>query len=428
MGFELSIQQRPMLELRPTAALVAYAQLLVVSAGELEGLIERELRENPALERADPPAPARLPPAGVTAEPREPADEPADEPGLLARLSLEARASLPQRDHAVLEFLLGSIDDRGFLTLDPAVIARVVGAPGERVEAVHALVRALGPVGFASRDIRDCLDTQLECLDADPRLIAIARRLVAGSLGDLAAGRYGVLARRLGVDRAHVVAARDLIRRRLRPFPVLDAPLRGARHEAPSAPDVVIALDPDDPGELRIELTEERLGALRVSPAYDGSGVGAAAMSAADRCAVTAQARSARAFVRRLHERWSTMRCVVEHTVREQRAFVVDGPAALLPLTRAQVAAAIGVHESTVSRAVAGRSALLPCGRVIELKAFFCASLSAQDALRDLVARETHPLSDGELQAALVARGHQVARRTVAKYRSLLGIPSSAQR
>jgi RNA polymerase sigma-54 factor len=424
MGFELSTQQRPMLELRPTAALVAYAQLLVVSGAALERLIERELSENPALERADPPAPARLPLAGVPAEPREPADE----PGLLARLSLEARASLPQRDHAVLEFLLGSIDDRGFLTLDPAVIARVVGAPGERVEGVHALVRALGPVGFASRDIHDCLDTQLRCLDADPRLIAIARRLVAGSLGDLAAGRYGVLARRLGVDRGHVIAARDLIRRRLRPFPVLDVPLRGARHEAPSAPDVVIALDPEDPSELRIELTEERLCAVRVSPAYDGSGLAAEAMSVADRCAVTAQGRSARAFVRRLHERWSTMRCVIEHTAREQRAFVVHGPGALLPLTRAQVAAAIGVHESTVSRAVAGRSALLPCGRVIELKAFFCASLSAQDALRELVARETDPLSDGELEAALVARGHQVARRTVAKYRSLLGIPPSAQR
>lgn len=424
MGFELSTQQRPTLELRPTAALVAYAQLLVVSGGELERLVERELSENPALERADPPALARLPSSGIAADPPEPRDE----PGLLARLSLEARASLPQRDHPVLEFLLGSIDDHGFLTVDLTVIARVVGASRERVEAVHALVRALGPVGFASRDVRECLDTQLESLDADPQLIALARRLVAGSLGDLAGGRYGVLARKLSVKRAHVIAARDLIRRRLRPFPVFDFPLRGARHEPPSSPDVVIALNPEDPSELRIELTEERLCALRVSPAYDRAGLGAATMSTAARCAVTAQARSARAFVCRLHERWSTMRRVVEYTAREQRAFVLHGPAALLPMTRAQVAAAIGMHESTVSRAVAGRTALLPCGRVIELKAFFCASLSAQDALRELVARETHPLSDRELEAALDARGHQVARRTVAKYRSLLGIPPSSQR
>jgi RNA polymerase sigma-54 factor len=122
------------------------------------------------------------------------------------------------------------------------------------------------------------------------------------------------------------------------------------------------------------------------------------------------------------------MRCVVEHTAREQRAFVLHGPAALLPLTRAQVATAIGVHESTVSRAVAGRSALLPCGRVVELKAFFCASLCAHEALRELVAREQRPLSDDELAAALSAGGHPVARRTVAKYRSVLGIPPSARR
>jgi RNA polymerase sigma-54 factor len=425
MAIEIATQQRPTLELRPTAELVAYAQLLGASGAELERLVERELRENPALERADPPAGSHPPSAthgGVAAARREPPDE----PGLLEQLSLEARAELPQRDHAVLEFLLGSIDDHGFLTLAPEEVARIAAAPTQRVAAVHALVRALGPVGFASHDVRDCLATQLAALDADPRLVGIAQRLIAGSLGDLAAGRYGVLARRLGVDRALVLAARDLIRERLRPFPVLDAPLRGGRHEPPSAPEIVITLDPHDPGRLRVELTEEHRLAVRLSPAYDGADTDP--LSLADRSAVTTQARAARAFVRRLHERWATMRCVVEHTAREQRAFVLHGPAALLPLTRAQVATAIGVHESTVSRAVAGRSALLPCGRVVELKAFFCASLCAHEALRELVAREQRPLSDDELAAALSAGGHPVARRTVAKYRSVLGIPPSARR
>ena len=81
-----------------------------------------------------------------------------------------------------------------------------------------------------------------------------------------------------------------------------------------------------------------------------------------------------------------------------------------------------------MSRAVAGRSVLLPCGRVVELRDFFCASLSAQEALRELIARETRPLSDDDLAAALNAGGHRVARRTVAKYRGLLDIPASAQR
>jgi RNA polymerase sigma-54 factor len=420
--FEMSTQGSLLLELRPTAALVAYAQLLAVSSVEVEQLVERELLDNPALEHAEP-APAPRPP-GWAAKSAPP--EPADEPGLLAQLARDARASLPRQDHAALDFLLGSIDDRGFLTLDPEDVAGAVGTPVQRVHAVHALVRELGPLGFASRDVRGCLDAQLDRIDADPQLVALARRLVASSLGDLAAGRYGILARRLGVDRARVVAARDLIRARLRPFPVLDAPLRGGQ-QPPSAPDIVIEAHPDDPAELRIELTEERRFALRVSPLYDDLG-SASTLDLDERCRAAEHATSARAFVRRLHERWSTIRRIVEYTVAYQRAFVLRGPAALRPLTRAAVAAELGVHESTVSRAVAGRSVLLPCGRLVELKDFFCASLSTQEALRELISRETRPLSDDDLAAALSAAGHRVARRTVAKYRGLLDIPPSTQR
>jgi len=429
MAFELSTQARLQVELRPTAALVAYAQLLAVSSGEVERLVERELLDNPALERVeraerlDPPVAQRLP--GCVAEPA--AREPADEPGLLAQIARDARASLPREDQAALDFLLGSIDDRGFLTVDPEVVARAVGAPPQRVHAVHALLRELGPLGFASRDVRECLAVQLDRLDADPQLVALARSLVASSLGDLAAGRYGVLARRLGVDRARIVAARDLIRARLRPFPVFDAPLRRG-HEPPSAPDIVIEVDPDDPTELRVALTEEHRFALRVSPLYDGLRGAVVALDPGERRRAAEQVTSARAFVRRMHERWSTIRRVVEHTVAHQRAFVLHGPAALRPLTRAAVAAQLGVHESTVSRAVAGRSVLLPSGRIVELKDFFCAALSAQEALRELIACETRPLSDDDLAATLSAGGHRVARRTVAKYRGLLDIPPSTQR
>lgn len=422
MGFELSTDARPLLDMRPTAALVAYAQLLAVSTGEVERLVERELRDNPALEHAET-APARsMPGCAPAPAPREPADE----PGLLAQLARDARASLPREDHAALELLLGSIDDRGFLTVEPDVVARAVSVPAPRVRAVHALLRELGPLGFASRDVRECLQAQLDRVDAEPQLVALARRLVAGSLADLAAGRYGVLARRLGVDRACVVAARDLIRARLRPFPVLDAPLRGG-HEPPYAPDIVIELDPDGL-ELRIELAEERRFALRVSPSYDAVRAGSSCLDPGERRRIAEQASSARAFVRRLHERWSTIRRVTEHAVAYQREFVLRGPAALRPLTRSAVASELGIHESTVSRAVAGRTVLLPCGRLVELKDFFCASLSTQELLRQLIARETSPRSDDDLAAELSARGHRVARRTVAKYRGLLAIPPSAQR
>jgi RNA polymerase sigma-54 factor len=394
----LTVDVRPHLALRPSAALIAYTRLLEAPPAEVERMIEAELRENPALERVDPI------PGTVAA--RGPA-EPADQPGTLAQLALDARVSLPARDHAALALILGSLDDHGFLTVEPAAIARAAHSPLARVQAVLELVRELGPAGIGCRDLRGCLDAQLARLAPTP-LVALARRIVADGLQDLADARYGALARRLGTDRDDVLAARDLIRTRLRPFPVFDAPLHGRGVEPGPVADVVITLQDGVP---LVELPEQGRCTLRVSPAYDG-----------------ADARRAQAFMRRLGERWSTLRRVAEALATEQRAFLLDGALALVPLTRAQLAARLNLHESTVSRAVAGRTALLPCGRMVELRVFFTASLSAQEALRQLVARERTPLSDDELAVQLGASGHTVARRTVAKYRGLLGIPPSAQR
>jgi RNA polymerase sigma-54 factor len=424
MALDLSIHQQPALEMRPSAELVAFAQLLAATAGELERVVERELLDNPALERVLDDHRAFDAAAATTAPPA--ATDPPDEPGILARLALDARAELPAADHAIVDFVLGSVDDHGFLTLDVVEIARLLDVTDDRVASVLAVVRDLGPNGFAARDVRECLMAQLDALDADAQLVAIARRLVAGSLTDLALGRYGVLARCLRVDRALVVAARDLIRERLRPFPVFDTALRGSRHDADGTPEIVIALAPGTPTGLRVELSEERRFRLRVGSLYDQ--IDARALSEGDRRAMATDARSAHAFVRRLRERWATIRRVVEHAAGAQREFVLHGPSALVPLTRAQVATAIGVHESTVSRAVASRSALLPCGRVVALKDFFSPSLTAHEALRDLIAREQRPLSDEELAARLAASGHPVARRTVAKYRGVLGIPPAARR
>src|SRR4051812_32839469 len=111
------------LDQRPSAALVAYAQLLAAQAGDVDRLVEQELAENPPLERDD--APAALP--GAVARPAPP--EPADEPGVLERVDLEARLTLPSRDHAVLAYVLGSLDDHGFLTVTPADVARALGVP-----------------------------------------------------------------------------------------------------------------------------------------------------------------------------------------------------------------------------------------------------------------------------------------------------------
>jgi RNA polymerase sigma-54 factor len=114
---------------------------------------------------------------------------------------------------------------------------------------------------------------------------------------------------------------------------------------------------------------------------------------------------------------------VLEAVVVRQQEFLRRGPRFLRPLTRAQIAREVGVHESTVGRAVADRHAILPSGRLAPVSHFFMASRGPEAALAELVAGESRPKPDGELAGELAGLGFKVARRTVAKYRDRLGIP-----
>jgi len=112
----------------------------------------------------------------------------------------------------------------------------------------------------------------------------------------------------------------------------------------------------------------------------------------------------------------------MEEIVDQQREFILEGDRQLLPMTRAELADRIGVHESTVSRAVANKGIALPNGRIVPLARFFDRSLSVRDRIKELVQQERKPLTDDEIAAALRREGVRIARRTVAKYRSIEGI------
>jgi RNA polymerase sigma-54 factor len=128
-------------------------------------------------------------------------------------------------------------------------------------------------------------------------------------------------------------------------------------------------------------------------------------------------------FIDGLSRRTSTLLRVAQVVVARQSGRVVEGPRAHLPLLRRDVAAELGIHESTVSRSVAGKHLLLPCGDTVAFGALFGTARGVQQCLHDLVAAETVALSDAELASALAALGHRIARRTVAKYRADMGIP-----
>jgi RNA polymerase sigma-54 factor len=137
----------------------------------------------------------------------------------------------------------------------------------------------------------------------------------------------------------------------------------------------------------------------------------------------------ARLFVKSIEQRWETLYELMVCLIDFQRDFLVDGEIRLRPLTRARVADMMGVHESTVSRAVADKYVQLPCGEVVRLEKFFDSAAPIKRRIEDLVAQESEPLSDSALAEKLSEEGYDVARRTVAKYRNALGIlPYSLRR
>ena len=219
-----------------------------------------------------------------------------------------------------------------------------------------------------------------------------------------------------------LTAAAELIRARLRPYASLDEP-SSANDQPPPLPDVIVR---ETEAGFAVDLVEQRRMNVVVAPAY--SEVDGSALDEAARARIESQLSSARSFQLRLHRRWQTMRLIAGETVVRQREFVLHGPSRLKPLTRGEIAAAVGVHESTVSRAIAGRYVLLPSRRVVPFSRFFEAAQAPCAVLAQLVADETTPRSDADLAEELAQLGFAIARRTVAKYRGQLGIPPHTRR
>ena len=337
---------------------------------------------------------------------------------LLGELRPLARSS----DLPVLEHLIGSLDERGFVDARPDEIAARLEVSGAQVDRVLAFLRRHGPPGIAATGLRECLLLQLDELDGDPGA-ALARAVVADHLEQLASGSWNRIADALGITRGEVAATAEYIRARLRPSASFDVSER-APLAPPALPDVIV-VECDD-GSFAIELVEPRRMSVVVAPAFANADV--RLLDADTRAHVEERLAQARTFLHRLDRRWQTMRAVAEQVVERQRAFVLSGPRFIAPLTRAEIAAEIGVHESTVSRATSGRYVLLPSGQLVPFARFFQSAQGPCAALAQLVAEECSPKSDASLAAELKKLGFPIARRTVAKYRDRLGIPPHTQR
>jgi RNA polymerase sigma-54 factor len=237
---------------------------------------------------------------------------------------------------------------------------------------------------------------------------------------------YAAIAHQLGATLEDVEEVARFIRHNLTPYPARAWQDTGrmASHLARSVfyqPDIAISLNPRPGGPLIVEVFTGLAGVLRVDPAIKA---GLAEMAEADKVEWVEYIERAGLLAKCMQQRSNTMQRIAEVIVVEQMAFVLGSDSDLKPLTRSVLAKRLCLHESTVSRAVANKSAALPNGRIVPLSIFFDRSLAVRDAVQSIVRQEPRltPFSDTQISELLKPQGYHVARRTVAKYRQMLGI------
>jgi RNA polymerase sigma-54 factor len=339
-----------------------------------------------------------------------------------------AEVSKSQREAA--ELIVGNIDELGFLQSSLEEISQNTTHSVPELQQMLDLVQTFHPVGVGARDLKDCLLIQLRRLGKQDSL---EYQIVNGFLEDLGRRRFPEVARRLGVSVEQVQRAANFIST-LDPKP---GQIFSPDPNSYVLPDV--SVDKIDDG-YSVTLNGDQIPHLRISKTYKD--LMTQGSNGADvRDYIREKIRSGKFLIKSIHQRQQTILNIANEIVKRQHEFLELGTAFLKPMTMVQIAEAVGVHETTVSRAISGKYMATPQG-VFEMKYFFTpgyqtvdgaalSNTSVKEAIADLVRNEQprNPLSDKEIVEILSDRGIPIARRTVAKYRAELNIlPSNLRK
>lgn len=334
-------------------------------------------------------------------------------------------------DRRIGEEIIGNLDDAGYLTVSLEDVAISCQVEFERALPVLDLIQGFDPAGVGARDLQECLQLQLRRMPGDHELEI---SIVSHYMDKLGRKKYQEIARGLKIPLERVQQAAHVIAG-LQPRPgsvfatedkqnVVQPELSVHQHE----------------GEWVVTLNNDPLPRLRISDTYKDL-LASNGQDRGLRDYLKDKIRAGKFLIKCLHQRQQTISNIANEIVKHQTEFLEKGVAFLKPLTMNQVAEQVGVHETTVSRAIANKYIQTPWG-VYDLKFFFTpgyqtkngevmSNTSVKDAIQDLVARENprKPLSDQEIVKILSERGIPLARRTVAKYRAELNIlPSNLRR
>lgn len=347
--------------------------------------------------------------------------------GLADHLLWQLRTSeLSSEERELAVLMIGNLDRNGYLTISLEELSLETGKEFSTLERVLKVLQNFDPLGVAARNLQECLLIQLDAVGLGD---SNAAKIVYNHLPKLENRRYEAIAKELGVTVEEVYEATKLIQK-LEPRP-----------GRPFVDEEPIYITPDIfvrkvEGEWKISLNEAGMPKLRVSKSYqdlsEKNGV-------VDREYLQERIKSASWLIKSIQQRQQTIYRVAESIMRFQQDFLEHGVQGLRPLVLREVAESVEMHESTVSRVTTAKYIHTPHG-VFELKYFFSSGLSSQDGsvssesvkeiIKKLVSEEkpTAPLSDQTIAEKLKAQGIDIARRTVAKYREMMGIPSSSAR
>lgn len=444
-AFQLRIGQH----LTMTPQMQQAIRLLQMSALELKAEIQTALESNLMLEQveddgaAEPeaaaPAEVELPEPGWSSEPSSAYDPPewqaAAPDGLAEYLRWQVDLTpFTQLDAQIATVLLDYIGDDGYLKVPldeiQSALPSDLEAGLDEVEAVLHRIQRFDPVGVGARTLSECLTVQLSQLPSDTHGRALAMRIAAEHLEALGAGKLDGIAARLDVGRDAVDQAVALLRS-LNPRPGSQIASTVTEYVVP---DVLVNRRDD---RWVVELNPDLLPRLRINPYYARLARGRAAGD--DRDCMRDHLQEARWLLKSLQSRAHTLLKVAGFIVEHQSEYLEHGDTAMRPLVLREVAEALEMHESTVSRVTANKYMHTPRG-VVEFRHFFSSQLgganggtsgtAARARIRKLISDEDAgmPLSDGRIAELLAGMGLQVARRTVAKYREAMSIPPATER
>ncbi len=437
--------------------------LLYMTSTELLQTIDVELSNNPALElvreRRCPMCGRKLPPQGIcpicsqpkTMDPDEtivfisPRDDfynysgsvsssyedVPEDPFSSNQLDLptyvlrQVAPELEVDEREIAAMILTNLDEDGFLAIDIREICRFHHTTPSKVEETLKKIQRCDPLGVSARDIKEALLAQVEFLSENTAMPEFVHRAIAEEFELLQKRQYSELAKKFKTTVQKIKLAAHYISDNLNPFPARAnwGNFRQPNDNTPEVfhqPDVLIYYLNNKTGNpLVIEIITPSRGTLRINPLFKKV---LQEQTTEKQEEWKKDLDKASLLIKCIQQRNNTMRQLMEHIVRIQKSFIIHGDTQLTPLTRAEIAEELNVHESTISRAVANKTVQLPNKKIISMATFFDRSLSVRAIMRKIIENENYAMNDTEIRKSLEKHGIQVARRTVAKYRAMEGI------